>query len=233
MSDGIIFDTPKFNVYEQMAADEILCDEKPAEYILRFYNWASNGITFGYSQRFNQVNNAIEIVAPDISEITRRPTGGGIVFHTDDITFSFIFPSPEILFEPHKVYNRLHAAINNKYKFYGEDFSLVGEQTKDYSVNSPAMNCFSKPVNMDILYNGKKVLGGALRKFGIRMLYQASFQAPEARKRADFHRKVLTEALSEEFNISWKSSQFSEDFLKKTEILASEKYNSDAWKKRI
>ena len=233
MDNGIIFESPVYDVYGQMAADEALCGCKDAEYILRFFNWSGPGITYGYAQRRRQVEEAASMAGKLLPDMARRPTGGGIVYHEDDITFSFIFPSPEIMFEPHKTYARLHNAINNKYHECGENFDISTEKTKDYSVNSPAMACFSKPVNLDILYNGKKVLGGALRKIGKRMLYQGSFQFPGARKRQNYHRRVITEALAEEFGLCWTIKNLSEELIERTRQLTEEKYKTKEWNFRI
>ena len=234
MNPGIIYGSPEYDVYGQMAADEALCGCRDAEYLLRFFAGAGQGITYGYSQRRAQAEAAaLAAAGSPLPPMARRPTGGGFVYHRDDITFSFVFPSPELLFDPKKTYSRLHGAINRKYRECGEDFSLSGEQTKDYSVNSPAMECFARPVSLDILYNDKKVLGGALRKLGSRMLYQGSFQYPGARKRQNFHRRVIAEALSEEFGISWQERPFTAELLDKTEELAAGKYRTDGWNNRI
>lgn len=232
MEKGIIFESREFDVYQHMAADEILCS-LPEKYMLRFFNWQGFGITYGYSQRAAQVEQAVKNAGKNINCITRRPTGGGMVFHEDDITFSFIFPSPELMFEPNKTYEKLHSAINKKYAECGEIFSLMSEKTKSYAVNSPAMACFSKPVNLDILYNGTKVLGGALRKFGSRMLYQGSFQAPKARERKNFHQMVISNALAEAFNIKWEVKNFTSHMTNAAEKLAKEKYSTQAWNFRI
>lgn len=233
MEHGLIFDSPVLDAYGQMAADEMLCASNAAAYILRFFSWAAPGITYGYSQRRLQVETAVRIAGSSIKDIVRRPTGGGIVFHEDDVTFSFIFPSPELLFEPHKTYERLHTAINRKYRECGEDFTLMSGKTESYAVNSPAMACFSKPVTLDILYNNKKVLGGALRKTGTKMLYQGSFQFPGARKRQAFHKRVISSALAEEFKIEWKTAHFSEEMSEELQKLATGKYRTKEWNSRI
>jgi len=99
-------------------------------------------------------------------------------------------------------------------------------------VNDPAMDCFAKPVNMDILYNGKKVLGGALRKFGDHMLYQASFQAPDARLSA-LHRNAVIKALGTEFGLSWEVCAIPRETGEKAADIAAAKYRTPAWNGRI
>ena len=233
MTKGLIIETQPLDVYGQMAADEALCETLPARHLLRFYNWKGPGITFGYSQRVASVRQAVDAAGCKIAHIVRRPTGGGIVFHETDLTFSFIFHSPGVYFEPGKTYDRLHQAINAEYARQGVAFDLLKEKTKDYAVNDPVMNCFAKPVNMDILYNGKKVLGGALRKFGDYMLYQASFQAPDARQNERLHRNAVIKALAGEFGLEWEVAGIPAATLARTEAITAEKYRTAAWNERI
>ena len=233
MAEGLLISTGPLSAAGQMAADEALCEALPAPFILRFYDWSSPGVTFGYSQRRRQVTEALAAAGKGGLQAVRRPTGGGIVIHEDDLTFSLIFPSPEICFEPAAAYGRLHRAIAGAYAAAGEEFTLLSERTPSYAVNDPVMDCFSKPVNLDILYNGRKVLGGALRKFGSRMLYQASFQAPEARAAAARHRKLISSALAGEFSVSWREAEAEKTLLDRIRELSAAKYETDGWNARI
>ncbi len=233
MEKGLIIETGELDVYGQMAADEAVCEALPARHVLRFYNWKAPGITFGYSQRRKAVAEAVAAAGSRITDIVRRPTGGGIVFHESDLTFSFVFHQPGVYFEPGKVYDRLHSAINSEYARLGIPFDLLSEKTRDYAVNDPVMSCFSKPVDKDILYNGKKVLGGALRKLGDYMLYQASFQAPDARGNAPLHRNAIIKALGGEFGLHWETAAMPERTAGRTAELTREKYSTTAWNERI
>ncbi|MBP7796268.1 MAG: hypothetical protein KA059_05795, partial [Elusimicrobiales bacterium] len=174
MNNGLIIKTTEMDVYENMSCDEVLCETMPEKYILRFFNWAKDGITFGLSQRFNNV--LMELDAEDKNiDITRRPTGGGVVIHKTDITFSFIFYSPTE-FNPLKTYEQLHTAILDEYLKNGITLELMKEKTKSYDINNSIISCFKKPVEKDIMSGGKKVLGGAIRKFSDYILYQSSLQ---------------------------------------------------------
>lgn len=232
MNEGLIIETHPFDIYEQMAADEILCDALMCPHTLRFFNWSGPGVTFGYSQRILSVRSGI---GPEKAALplVRRPTGGGIVIHESDLTFSFIFHQPGVYFEPAKTYDRLHRAISGGYARAGVGFELLNEKTASYKTDNPVMDCFATPVNLDILYNGKKVLGGALRKFGDYMLYQASFQAPDARSNAAFHRNTIIKALGMEFGLSWRSAGFAGPETEKVKALARSKYASGEWNNRI
>jgi lipoate-protein ligase A len=67
---------------EQMALDEALLEyaERP---MLRSYRWAGQAVSFGYSQSLAAVRERI----PPLPSV-RRWTGGGIVEHGGDWTFS-------------------------------------------------------------------------------------------------------------------------------------------------
>src|SRR5438045_701712 len=75
-----------------MAIDEALL-ESSALPSIRFYRWDSRALSFGYFGRFADV--ADYATARDI---VRRWTGGGIVFHGDDLTYAIIVPGSDPLF---------------------------------------------------------------------------------------------------------------------------------------
>ncbi|HBE89120.1 MAG TPA: hypothetical protein DDW67_08285 [Elusimicrobia bacterium] len=230
---GLLVESPPADVYGQMAMDEALCETLPAPFMLRFFRWKGTGITFGYAQRAREVEEAAAARGLAGADMTRRPTGGGIVYHLSDLTFSLIFPSSGDDFRPMETYDRLHRAINSAYARRGFGFELSNARTASYAVNAPVMDCFSKPVSLDILYNGKKVLGGALRKFGGRMLYQASLQTEDARTGAARHEAAIAEGLAAELQADWEKAPLAEDALARAGALAEEKYRSAEWIRRI
>ena len=63
-----------------MAIDEALLETAVVPTI-RFYRWGSPALSFGYFGKFSDV--AIYAAERDL---VRRWTGGGIVFHGDDLT---------------------------------------------------------------------------------------------------------------------------------------------------
>ena len=70
-----------------MAADEVLLTRAAARGrpLLRFYGWDRPAVTIGYVQNHD--------AAPAAGyTVIRRPTGGGVVFHDHDITYTAVFP---------------------------------------------------------------------------------------------------------------------------------------------
>jgi lipoate-protein ligase A len=72
-----------------MALDEALLEAMPrlGRPVLRFYGWTEPAATFGYFQKYADVERATRL-----RPLIRRPTGGGIVPHDADWTYSLAFP---------------------------------------------------------------------------------------------------------------------------------------------
>jgi len=72
-----------------MALDEALLENvaRLDSPVLRFYGWTEPAATFGYFQKYAEVERAT-LLCP----LIRRPTGGGIVPHDADWTYSIAFP---------------------------------------------------------------------------------------------------------------------------------------------
>ena len=109
---------------EQMALDEALLEyaERP---VLRSYRWAGQAVSFGYSQSLAAVRERI----PPLPSV-RRWTGGGIVEHGCDWTFSLIVPSSEPLAKarPEDTYRSIHARIATVLNELGYPARLAGSE---------------------------------------------------------------------------------------------------------
>ena len=72
-----------------MALDEALLEavSRLGRPVLRFYGWREPAATFGYFQKYAEVARATRL-----RPLLRRPTGGGIVPHDADWTYSLVFP---------------------------------------------------------------------------------------------------------------------------------------------
>src|SRR5438045_2668802 len=77
---------PAFN----LALDEALLQAMPrlGRPVLRFYGWTERAASFGYFQKLAEVERLVQL-----RPLVRRPTGGGIVPHDGDWTYSLAFPT--------------------------------------------------------------------------------------------------------------------------------------------
>ena len=90
-----------------MAIDEALLETAVVPTI-RFYRWRSPALSFGYFGKFSDV--AIYAAERDL---VRRWTGGGIVFHGDDLTYSIVIPANDPVFDESSIviYEKIHRAL--------------------------------------------------------------------------------------------------------------------------
>ena len=197
---SILLNTPPLDVQENMALDEQIVHLRPQAVTLRFYHWKKGpAVTFGYAQFIREVRRSLQ-ECHFVGDYARRPTGGGVVFHTDDLTFSLVFESQA---KPAEIYQKLHASILTQLR--GEGLSARVFDTPlpavAYAPNGPegASACFIRPVQNDLLaQDGQKILGGAIRRFGNTVLYQGSLQRPGARTNP-----LLKRAVSEGVRQVW------------------------------
>ena len=150
----------------QMALDEVLLKEVSWP-TLRIYHWESAWVTFGYFQKIEEV----QATHPGVPAV-RRWTGGGMVSHGEDLTFSLMVPAEERVASepPTAFYKELHGKLSEWIRSHlsvSTDLAGAGDVMLGAS-------CFEAPATDDLLIGGRKVLGGALRRSGGALLYQGS-----------------------------------------------------------
>lgn len=229
-----LISTPPLNAFEHMAFDEQTVRLRPNAVTLRFYRWTDGpAVTFGYAQFISEVDRSIRaqnFAGPRV----RRPTGGGIVFHKDDLTFSLVFPSGA---RPAEIYKKLHACIL-------AELARVGQTGRTFdktlpaaayapSVNHAANACFSNPVENDLLAaDGHKILGGALRRFDGCVLYQGSLQISGARKNPAY-KNAITCAVRAFLAADLRPVRAAEGWLQQARELAVNQYQTPAWTEKF
>src|SRR3954471_23872243 len=77
---------------ENMALDFLLLQRYPAmaEPRFRHYEWRRAAFTFGFSQKIEFVRT--NLPQGEALDLCRRPTGGGIVDHRNDWTYTLVLP---------------------------------------------------------------------------------------------------------------------------------------------
>jgi lipoate-protein ligase A len=150
-----------------MAVDEALL-EQTAHPLLRFYRWLRPSISFGYFGRYAEV-------APESerSDIVRRWTGGGIVPHGDDLTYSIIIPRTGSFFQRSslEIYAAVHDAICRALQANGVEALLANDAAPKISDA-----CFANAVRSDVMSGGQKIAGAAHRRSRAGLLHQGSIQ---------------------------------------------------------
>ncbi|MDO8536609.1 MAG: lipoate--protein ligase family protein [Candidatus Omnitrophota bacterium] len=140
--------------------------------VFRIYGWGSPSFTYGVSQK---PENEIDLnrCALDCVQIAKRMTGGGVLFHHNEITYSLVCAKEDIG-EPDGVlvsYRKICAFLISFYRSLGLDasFALEAEDFKDRC--APHELCSASREKYDIIINGKKI-GGNAQKRKRRVVFQ-------------------------------------------------------------
>jgi lipoate-protein ligase A len=155
-----------------MALDEALLESvaRLGGPVLRFYGWSQPAATFGYFQHFSEIASAT-LLRP----LIRRPTGGGLVPHDADWTYSLAFPPGH---EWHQLraeesYRRVHEWIQAAFANLG----IATELAPCCKKTAPG-RCFVGYEKFDLLWLGRKIAGAAQRRNKLGLLIQGSVQPP-------------------------------------------------------
>lgn len=151
---------------EAMAVDEWLL-ESAATPVLRVYQWLGDWATLGY---FGDLA-AAQRTLPGVGWV-RRWTGGGVVDHRVDWTYTVVAPSSEPLagWRGAESYRRIHGALVEALRSEqsGVRLSAGDEQTG-------AALCFENPVHHDLVAgDGRKLAGAGQRRTRRGLLHQGS-----------------------------------------------------------
>lgn len=153
--------------------------------VLRFYAWTQPAATFGYFQHFAEIEHTTML-----RPLIRRPTGGGLVPHDADWTYSLAFPPGH---EWHSLraedsYRRVHEWIQTAFAGLGVETELAPCCKK-----SAPGQCFVGHEKHDLLWHGRKIAGAAQRRNKLGLLIQGSVQpSPLDRARVDWERAMAT-----------------------------------------
>lgn len=165
---------PALDAASQMALDEAMLElAAPGEAVLRVYRWSGLACTFGYARPYAEVRSALDEKGWKGVEPVRRATGGGVVYHDGDVTFSLVFPWDRTL-APDHVYKNIHRGVYLGLKAAGVETAIWSPREKPCGASA---SCFARAEPMDLVGPaGNKILGGALRKRGGKGLYQGSLR---------------------------------------------------------
>ena len=203
-----------------MAIDQALleCVSVPT---IRFYRWRSPALSFGYFGRFADVAGYGRE-----RDLVRRWTGGGIVFHGEDLTYSLVIPVSDAAFleSSMSIYEKIHRALCDALS-ETEQRTVVaaGADCGGVSgVDSPGYSCFENPVRADVLIDGRKVAGAAQRRTRCGLLQQGSIQGIELRDN-------LTEQFARALSANYSERKLGDEILNRARELAKQKYGNEAW----
>jgi lipoate-protein ligase A len=209
-----------------MALDEALLQNiaRLGRPVLRFYGWTEPAATFGYFQKFAEV----ERVTP-LRPLIRRPTGGGIVPHDADWTYSAVFPPAHGWHALPAVesYRRIHDWLRLAFA----ELNVQTELAPCCKKSLPGQ-CFVGHEKFDLLWRGKKIAGAAQRRNKFGLLIQGSIQPPPIKIVRDDWENAMCEVARTDWKTKW--IEFSPDarLLEYSEELSRQKYSQNSYNRK-
>ena len=202
-----------------MALDNAFLDLAPqlGQPILRFYSWTEPAASFGYFQKFAEIAHATSL-----RPLVRRPTGGGLVPHDADWTYSLVFPPlhPWYLVKAGQSYRRLHEWLQ-------ASFARMGAQTElsPGTLKEIPGQCFAGSERFDLLRQGQKIAGAAQRRTRTGLLIQGSIQPGNLRASRDDWQQAMCDEAQAKWGVDWVPFEIDPCLEETIERLAGEKYS--------
>jgi lipoate-protein ligase A len=219
----IFHDESPHSAATNMAIDEALLETAVVPSI-RFYRWRSPALSFGYFGKFSDV--AIYAAERDL---VRRWTGGGIVFHGDDLTYAIVIPASDPMFDESSIaiYEKIHRALADALNGVGERAVVAGGVDPggialSKHAAASGYNCFANPVRADVMMNGRKIAGAAQRRTRRGLLQQGSIQGIVMKT-------DLAEKFAQALSVNCTEFEITGEVFQRARELAQQKYGSDSW----
>jgi lipoate-protein ligase A len=217
----VYHDGAPYSAAMNMAIDEALLESAIVPCI-RFYRWQSPALSFGYFGHFSHV----AIYASE-RDLVRRWTGGGIVLHEQDLTYSIVVPASDAAFRESSttIYENVHRALLKAMVAHGEraELALVaGVVDVETAIVDRGYNCFANAVRSDVMIDGHKVAGAAQRRTRGGLLQQGSVQYVDLGN-------GLAERFAQALSANCSECKIAGKVLKRGQALAEQKYETDAW----
>jgi len=199
-----------------MAVDEALLREVQAP-VLRLYGWDVPAVSLGYFQP--------ALLVPAGRPFVRRYTGGGLVDHAHDITYTVVLPRahPWMELSAPESYEQIHLGVQAALAACG----IRSELTPTAST-AESEACFQKPVRFDIVAVDAKLSGAAQRRTREGLLHQGSILLPDPARNEDL-RWGFAQAFAERLELDIKPGELTLQEETRAAALERDRYMAEAW----
>jgi lipoate-protein ligase A len=205
-----------------MAVDEALLEFAASHGapVLRFYGWTVPAGTFGYSQHMADVEKVT-----GLRPLIRRCTGGGLVPHDRDWTYSLAFPPGHDWFRlsAEESYRRVHAWLMEGFADMRVETSL-----SPCCVKEIPGQCFVGAEKHDLLWHGRKIAGAAQRRNRHGLLIQGSVQPPPTALDRDGWQQAMLRVGARAQSANWENFGAGAGFTARYRELTEQKYSQDS-----
>jgi lipoate-protein ligase A len=209
-----------------MAFDDALLESMPDidRPVLRFYSWTEPAATFGYFQRYSEIEK-LTLLRP----LIRRPTGGGLVPHDSDWTYSACFPAGSQWYEFSACasYESIHHWIQQAFEAIHVSVELASS-----ALPSGPGQCFIGYEKSDVLWRGRKIAGAAQRRTRNGLLIQGSVQPPPIKLARDQWETEMLQAKPVAGARTWKEMECSAVLMKRVDDLVEQKFGLESYNRK-
>ena len=212
--------------YFNMSMDEVLLSNSALQenrVLVRIYRWDRPSVSFGSAQICPQE-------LQDKYTLVRRPTGGGVVYHDVDLTYTVVVPPEHRIMQLDRMesYKVFHEALLMKMAEDGVEAVLESHGTDH--VDRATMQCFVSPSRFDLVApSGSKYAGAAQRRTRSGILHQGSIKLEAAGGDWDKLSAELLESLKIKFDIEYEMWEPPQEVIAEAAELALQKYATDKW----
>jgi len=160
---------------------------EPNKAVLRLYRWNPYCISLGANQSFDDVN--IEKANLDKIDVVKRPTGGRAILHSEELTYSVIYPITNLT-SARTVYNEINLALRKGLNEFDQKLDVIELEHhqpdfKEFYKSDASAICFAVSAKSELNFKGKKLVGSAQRKLGNAILQHGSILSGE------FHKNIV------------------------------------------
>lgn len=234
-------DVPYLKPSENMALDEALIQnfQDISTPIFRLYTWESDAFTIGRFQKIEQIPNFDSFG----TNFTRRVTGGGLLLHGFDLSYSLIVPTKALLNKSVKEsYEYLCQFLNHFYTLLGFNVDFAKNIFQDKLSKSVFCQVGFEPY--DMIIHGQKI-GGNAQKRTKNIIYQhgsiplhvdsrlfsgTSIEALGKKIDIAKAKELLCQAFEQSFHAKLSPSNLTQKELQDFRFLEKNKYNTKEWK---
>jgi len=240
-----------------MAVDEFLfhqAQQRPATFV-HFYTWLKPTASLGCSQEVSRVVNLEECQRRGV-EVVRRMTGGKMVLHHLEVTYSVASGETAVFSSTlEDSYRLISEALIEGLELMGLRPALASATSGAYARSN--LPCFAYPARNEVEIAGKKIIGRAQKRAGryfiqhgsiplvseLELLMAISFGLPPARQAsltsisAELGRAIsyqqavdyFIEGFKSYFNLEFKSLVLAPSELNQIKEIESVKYANPDW----
>ena len=206
----------------QMAIDEALARSPQDGPVLRLYRWQRQAISWGYFLKADP-----DVIGRPGWELVRRPTGGGVVEHGEDVTYTLILPRfTDVAVSPVAAFAMANQLVLQALQALGVPATLATE------TSSPQpFYCATQPVAGDALVDGRKVAGCAARRLRQAMLLQGYVDLPRLDAPVSWSHmaEAMQTAAATLWPVAWRTDELTASEMTLADDLAERRYRTEAW----